>query len=121
MTRSRACAHVFAMGAWSPSPRPTPPPPPSPPPPPQVCPYQNVQQDWTTLGTYSTFAPVAPGLDELAARLPLQALLDASLGTEPGKGVLGHRVMTFVEGASCHTGVARYVCMWVVCVCVCVC
>ena len=78
-------------------------------PPCQLCPYSSVHQDWSSLGTYTTFEPLSPSLATLASTLSLPALVDASLGIEPGKGVLGHRVMSFENGAVCHNGVVRQV------------
>ena len=74
-----------------------------------VCPFDTVKQDYTLLGTYQSFSPLPENATQMAARMPLQALVDASTGTLPGRGILGHRTMTFVDGATCHNGVKRCV------------
>ena len=75
----------------------------------QVCPFDTVKQDYTLLGTYQSFSPLPENATQMAARMPLQALVDASTGTLPGRGILGHRTMTCVDGATCHNGVKRCV------------
>ncbi len=74
----------------------------------QVCPWDRVQQGHTTLGTYHSLGPPAHNFTQLSAQLSIRPAVDLSLGSEPGKGLLAHRVMHFTNGETCFNGIVRY-------------